>query len=1033
MAQRDRQHSWLHRLVRRVRHGLAPAGASDNGQHAAAELLRARVFDYIPDMAWLKDCEGRFVAVNRPFAAASRHRPDDLLGKTDLDIWPQQLAERYRTDDQTVMRTGACLRVEEPAVGPEGQPIWLETIKTPVYGEAGEAIGTFGIARDVTGRRRAEHALRDSEQKYRAIFDALPDLYCRADLAGRILIVSPSCRELLGYEPKELIGARMEQLYYRPEERRRVLAQIRSQGTLNDYAVCIRHKDGSPVDTALNALLVRNAAGDTVGTEGIFRDTRKRRRAEEALARQTRIMQAVNRVLSSAVRVGTLENVSQICLSSALELTGSTAGWMGVRNAAGLLDAAAGAEADPQPGGPDREPASPLPRNLTLASYWGRCVETNQPVVLNEPVADVSDLGPSFGQTPVRNFLAVPLSAGEQAVGVIALANHPTGFDQRDVETVQQLARVLVEVMERRRTEDALQAERHKLDTVSRSIGVGLCLIGTDHQVLWANNVMADIFGSLTSEPCFACPTEPGADHATCKLDDVLTGREAKVVWEQPHVDRAGLSTWVQVIATPVRDDKGEITSALAALVPIDDRKRTEQQLRDMNQRLKDALAREKQASMELEATLQQLQAAAQAARAATAAKSEFLANMSHEIRTPMTAISGYTDLLADSIQCCTTCTQHEGCARRHESSQHLAVIRSNGAHLLQIINDILDLSKIEADRIELEFLRTPVLELVGEIYTLMVIRAQGKGLRFRVAYDGPIPEAIRTDPTRLRQVLVNLVGNAIKFTETGAVTLQVRFLPRPPGANKGQQPLIAFAVSDTGIGIAPHQIDKLFEPFQQADSSTTRRYGGTGLGLPISQRLAGKLGGRITVQSIAGQGSTFTLTIPTGVLAGIPLLEHPETAAQQLQQRSQQTASPTDLPALTGRILLAEDAPDNQRLIKAVLNRAGAEVTVVSNGLKAVEEIMTGSLAANGRPAFDVVLMDMQMPVMDGYEATALLRQQGYTGPIIALTAHAMTGDRDRCLAVGCDDYATKPIDRQQLITLIGRYLQQASAPSPT
>ncbi|MCH7871762.1 MAG: response regulator, partial [Planctomycetes bacterium] len=335
------------------------------------------------------------------------------------------------------------------------------------------------------------------------------------------------------------------------------------------------------------------------------------------------------------------------------------------------------------------------------------------------------------------------------------------------------------------------------------------------------------------------------------------------------------------------------------------------------------------------------------------------------------------------------------------------------GRHLLQIINDILDSSKIEAGKLEVERIRCSPVQIVAEVKSLMQVRADAKNLRLLTEYIGDIPQTIETDPTRLKQILVNLVGNAIKFTEVGGVRLITRFVEH------SAQPRMQFDVIDTGLGMTPEQLSRLFQAFSQADSSTTRNFGGTGLGLMISKRLAEMLGGDITVESKLGEWSQFRITVTTGPLDGVRMLDDP--AAAEIAQPEETTVAKADVASLDCRILLAEDGPDNQRLIAFLLKKAGADVTVKENGKLAAD----AALAARdqGNP-FDVILMDMQMPVMDGYEATDLLRQNGYSGPIIALTAHAMAGDRKKCIDAGCDDYATKPINLKKLLMTIRTHL---------
>jgi len=393
-------------------------------------------------------------------------------------------------------------------------------------------------------------------------------------------------------------------------------------------------------------------------------------------------------------------------------------------------------------------------------------------------------------------------------------------------------------------------------------------------------------------------------------------------------------------------------------------------------------------------------------AEAANQAKTDFLANMSHEIRTPMTSIIGYSELLQDPEQ------------SQSERLDCVQTIRRNGKHLLGIVNDILDLSKIEAGRMTVEQREMSVVELVADIASLTRIRASDHGLDFSVDYRGTIPETITTDPTRLRQILVNLLGNACKFTEHGSVRLVIQ-LVNTGGSDVDDSPKLRFDVIDTGIGIEPEQLDGLFQPFSQADESVTRRFGGTGLGLVISKRLAELLGGDITVRSDPGTGSTFSVTIDPGDLTDVPYYRSVHEIEARVDEiiNGQQTPTAPAISAITCRVLVAEDGIDNQRLIRHILEKAGVEVTLVENGRMALDAAMQAW--KNDKP-FDLILMDMQMPEMDGYSATAALREQDYQGPIVALTAHAMEGDRARCIEAGCDDYMSKPINRTRLLDLV-------------
>ncbi|HEY8141243.1 MAG TPA: ATP-binding protein, partial [Kofleriaceae bacterium] len=324
----------------------------------------------------------------------------------------------------------------------------------------------------------------------------------------------------------------------------------------------------------------------------------------------------------------------------------------------------------------------------------------------------------------------------------------------------------------------------------------------------------------------------------------------------------------------------------------------------------------------------------------------------------------------------------------------------------------ILDLSKIEAGKMTVEAAPCSPAQMAVDVASLMRVRAHAKSLQFDLQFETPVPETIHSDPTRLRQILMNLVGNAIKFTQRGRVSMAVSCA----------LPTLRFHIRDEGIGMAPEQLARLFQPFAQADSSTTRRFGGSGLGLVICRRLAEMLGGTIRVESEVGRGSTFTFELDVGSLQGVAMLEDMSEACAPVSASPARRQAPS--ARLTGRVLLAEDGADNQVLVSTLLRRAGAEVEIVENGKLAVERALDAK--AEGRP-FGVLLMDMQMPELDGYGATATLRGRGYSGPIVALTAHAMAWDRDRCIAAGCTDYLTKPIQRDILIATVAHYLESA------
>jgi PAS domain S-box-containing protein len=430
-----------------------------------------------------------------------------------------------------------------------------------------------------------------------------------------------------------------------------------------------------------------------------------------------------------------------------------------------------------------------------------------------------------------------------------------------------------------------------------------------------------------------------------------------------------GSTRWISCRGKPILDSAGEPVRISGVLTDITDRKQTEESLRGSKR----------------------------AAEAASSFKSAFLANMSHEIRTPLGVILGFAELLSDPD------------LQSVDRIEYMEVINRNGQHLSCLIDDILDLSKVEAGKLDVQKSAVNIRELLGETMAPLQGKAFEKGVALNLEISDAVPELVEVDPVRLKQIITNVVGNALKFTARGEVCLSVAVDGRGEAESGGEE-MLCVRVRDTGFGMTPEGIQGLFEPFSQGDRSLSRGFGGTGLGLALSRRLARSMGGDLNLlHSAPGKGSVFQLKVPAKasmeVAQGIRMQLDPEPESFAELGKSKR-------PLEGMKILLAEDAPDNQILMSRMLGKSGASLEIACNGEEAVAKAEAGE--------FDLILMDIQMPKMDGYEAVRSLREKSFAAPIVALTAHAMKGERQKCLEAGCDEYLSKPVNSQDLTDMI-------------
>ncbi len=530
----------------------------------------------------------------------------------------------------------------------------------------------------------------------------------------------------------------------------------------------------------------------------------------------------------------------------------------------------------------------------------------------------------------------------------------------------------------RLRAEEALKEERNLRRALMEGVSDYVYVKDSESRFLLANMGVVRLVGENSASDLLGrtdfdfFPRELAMPYYLDEQRIIQTG-EPLINWEEHCQGPSGEPKWNLTTKVPLDDGAGKIIGIVGWGRDITEQKRI----------------------------AEQFQQAKEAAEAASQAKSEFLANMSHEIRTPMNGILGMTELvLATGLSA--------------EQREHLEMVQSSAESLLRVINDILDFSKIEARKLELDRAGFDLRANLEATANTFAIPAQRKGVELLCRVQPEVPALVAGDPVRLRQVITNLLGNALKFTERGKVELEVE-----AGSSNQESVPLHFVVRDTGIGISEEKRALIFQPFTQADSSTTRRYGGTGLGLTISARLVEMMGGRIWVESEEGQGSAFHFTALLGVAKATEMVEQPRPVGAPTQAVD---GHPRGQRALR---ILVEDNRVNQILMTRLLERQGHTTVVASNGREA--------LAALDQQSFDVVMMDVQMPEMDGFEAATIIRQRekgtGDHQPIIAITAHAMKGDRERCLAEGMDGYVSKPIRPEELLDAIDALLLAAPA----
>jgi PAS domain S-box-containing protein len=805
------------------------------------------------------------------------------------------------------------------------------------------------------------HQLEQAEQRYRTILHSAMDAFAAVDQEGRIRFCNKKLLQLTGWEEKELIGSLFIEKFI--PARLQVPEQNPRDFFLHLTRLNLLLKNGQEIPTDINTTVVE---ADHDRMLGIFIHDASERMLAEAL--QTTQLEVTKTLVDSDSINEAFHRFIQItCTGMGWEFG---AVWSGRRDAKTFILKDSFQADDP-----------------VIHDFAAAYSRYQQPMLPLDAATQVQASRKEESILPSHLQICVDLDNDE--LGIIEfLTSHPRATDKNILEVLQDLRIRLALFVKRQQAEEKTRLSEQEL---KRQVAEQTEeLRHNANQIRTITNALPDaiIYFDQKQHTVFANDTwlrwqQPGADKVHGRSALEILGPEvqekmqplfsavssAQIAFD--HEFRFGDAMRLcHVICIPdVSERSGRLRGVITVLADITDQRSYEENLR----------------------------VAKEAADTANAAKSAFLANMSHEIRTPLGAILGYSELLA---------SQGIGASER---LNYVNALKRNGELLSNIINDVLDLSKVEAGKLDFEKQEVPIEEILTDITTLLHLQALEKGISLIVSADGPIPATIQTDPLRLRQILMNIVGNALKFTERGSIEVKVKTVPGPDG-----KMLLAFVVTDTGPGITPEQAQKLFKPFSQADVSTTRKFGGTGLGLTLSKKLAAGLGGDLDLTaSTPGHGSTFTITIDPGRTSKVLF-----QSSRQALARSTRSAAPATSLRIDGlRLLLVEDSPDNQIVVQRFLKMSGCEADLANHGREAIDKIQ-------GKE-YDVVLMDIQMPVMDGFEAIAEIRRLGYQMPVVALTAHALKEQRQECLEKGFTHHITKPVNRDALITLLLQFLK--------
>jgi PAS domain S-box-containing protein len=944
----------------------------------------AAIVESSDDAIVSKDLGGIIQTWNAGAERLFGYRAEEVVGCPITRLLPP---ERIDEEEQIMARLRSGQRVERletVRLANDGRPIDVSVTISPLKDREGRVIGASKIVRDIGQRKQAQEAVLRAKEEWERTFHSVPDLIAILDRDHRVVRVNRPMANRLGQEPDECVGLRCFEAVHGTQCQPAFCPHSRTLADEKEHtAEVYEERLGGHFLVSTTPLLGRD--GTLFGSVHVARDISERKQKEKQLQQLNRTLRALSNSNQALMRADDEAVYLRDVCKIVTEDCGHAMVWIGlaendearsIRPVAyagfdeGYLETLQLSWADSERG---RGPT-------------GTAIRTGKICVCRDMQNDPNFL-PWRDEARRRGYtsaLALPLASAGQTFGAVTIySRQPDPFSTDEMQLLHELGDDLgygISILRLRQAHAQAEAEVHRqrewLRVTLSSIGDAVLATDTAARVTFLNPVAAALTGWTADEALgqsvasvFQAVQEGSRHTAADVVAQVLDRKQVVALANHTALlTKDGREVPIEDSAAPILDAAGAVTGVVLVFHDVTEKRRAQEALQASEERLRRL---------------------AETAQAANMAKSQFLANMSHELRTPMNAILGMIDLvLGESLP--------------PAACDHLQTARESADTLLELLNEILDLSRIEAGRFDLESVPFSLRKTVEQVMKILGVRAAEKGLDLVCDVPADVPDALVGDPLRLRQVLVNLVGNAIKFTPKGEIQLRAAI-----GVRESQRVSLKFSVADTGIGISPEDRQRIFAPFTQADASTTRRYGGTGLGLTISQKLVELMGGRIWVESQSGKGSTFHFTAQLGLgVDGQPGPEVPRVTAPLAQ------------PTRPLRVLLAEDTRANQKLVIHVLGKRGHHVAIAADGQQALDLVE--------QQEFDVVLMDVQMPRLDGFQVTAAIRKLPIPAkarlPIIAMTAHALKGDEERCLAAGMDSYLSKPINGRELTELVER-----------